>query len=480
MATVPIKGVRGRLATIVVGLAALVAAGVFLLVRHRPLTSPIGVAAVERAPSDAAPLPAPAWTAAQLGDLLASVKAADAEGLRSSDYQRDALQVAIDGGRTGAAVDGLADGAARSLAHDYAAGRVRNRHRFNWYVDYAGPDAAQLAAQVTAARERGELASWLAGLLPTAAAYRALHDALAATPADDTERRARIKANMERWRWLPRDFGGGDQLYVNLPTYQLDLVRDGQTVSSYRAVIGATDMPTPVLSSMVRQVIVNPDWIVPQSIVRKSHLRPSAKYQFITRPDGTVRVRQKPGAGNALGKVKIQFPNKLAIYFHDTPSRSLFGASARAFSHGCVRVQHIDALAAAIVGDDDRLATALAGSATRSFRTDRPLRANIVYLTLVPDQAGGLADVGDPYKMDRALALALDPSTPAVQARLPDPAALAEPLPAPAAAPARPARPARAPADTGLVAPNAEPADPIIVDPPAEVAPAADQDHAPD
>jgi murein L,D-transpeptidase YcbB/YkuD len=250
---------------------------------------------------------------------------------------------------------------------------------------------------------------------------------------------------MERWRWLPRDFGQGDQLYVNLPTYRIELRHDRETLAGYNAVIGATDMPTPVLSAPVKQVIANPDWIVPASIVRKSHLRPGGRYEFSTRPDGSVRVRQKPGPGNALGRVKIQFPNKLAIYFHDTPSRGLFGASMRAFSHGCVRVQHIEALASSIVRDPERFETALAGTKTRSFSTARPLRANIVYLTLVPRADGGLADVGDPYKMDAKMAAALDPGARRVTAEvLPEataPVQTAAPQPSGQPAKSRAARP---------------------------------------
>ena len=285
---------------------------------------------------------------------------------------------------------------------------------------------------------------------------------------------------MERWRWLPRDFGRGDQLYVNLPTYRLDVVERGQTVASYKAVIGATDMPTPVLSAAVRQIIVNPDWIVPQSIVKRSHLRPgvSSRYVFSTRPDGTLRVRQKPGAGNALGKVKIEFPNKLAIYFHDTPSRSLFGESARAFSHGCVRVQHIDALARSVVADAGRFDAALAGSQTRGFPAARPWRANIVYLTLVADAGGTLTDVGDPYKADEPLAAALQgrkPTAPrplagtsASPAKKPSSGAALRPMltptPVPALPPSAPA--SNDPAGSDLGTPSTNPADETDQTPP--------------
>lgn len=394
------------------GSAALVAAGLLtvgvggLWIGAKEL-SRLSSRSAERA--QGATEPAAPWTMGQLRELIRAVRSAEQEGLRPSDYELDDLEAAATAGRGGPGVDAMATAAAAALAHDYAAGRIRNRHRFNWYIDYAGPDRAGLTARASAARERGQLGAWLVGLLPTSSDYRALRTALAATPASAGQRRDRIMANMERWRWLPRDIGAGDQLYVNLPTYQLQVIANGQVTQTYRAVIGATDMPTPVLSATVRQVIANPDWIVPASIVRRSHLTPgsSSRYIFTTRADGTLRVRQKPGPGNALGRVKIEFPNAHAIYFHDTPSKSLFGANDRAFSHGCVRVQDIETLALSLVSRPDRFTTALAGDKTRSFSPAGTWKATIVYLTLVPAAGGALRDVGDPYAMDERLAAAL-------------------------------------------------------------------------
>lgn len=396
----------GFSAILVAGVAALVAAAM-LLIHRTPSVGDIP-RAIHGAP--AAAVPPPPWTGPQLRDLIDAIDGSAQQGLRPGDYDRAALKIALGAQGASRSIDALATHAAQTLAHDYAAGRIHNRHRFNWYIPYAGPSPAALGDQIVKARQAGSLRDWLDGLLPDEPDYAALRSALARTPADDVRRRERIEANMERWRWLPRSFGTGDMLYVNLPTYRLDVIENGGRTASYRAVIGATDMPTPVLSAEVRRVVVNPDWIVPHSIVLKSHLRPgaSSRYEFSTRPDGTVRVRQKPGTGNALGKVKIEFPNPLAIYFHDTPSRSLFGRDVRAFSHGCVRVQHVDALAASLVGDADRFAAALAGDQTRSFATARPWRATIVYLTLVRNMDGNLTDVGDPYKLDEPMAEALE------------------------------------------------------------------------
>ena len=403
------RGGRGR-GFLFVAVLALIAAAAALFVRVRPAALPVPLAGAPAVPEPPPPPPPPPppWTAAQLRDLASAVGGAGREGLRPADYDEAALSDAIAAGSSGPAVDALATRAAAALAHDYAAGRVRNRHRFHWHIDYAGPDAATLAKEIVAARQAGRLGAWFEALLPTSDAYRALRTALAATPDDDPIRRDRIEANLERWRWLPRDYGEGDRIVINLPTYRVDLIEGGERVASYKAVIGAADMPTPVLSGAVRQVIANPDWIVPASIVRKSHIRPSAKYQFLPRPGGGVRVRQRPGSGNALGKVKVEFANKLAIYFHDTPAKSLFARDARAFSHGCIRVQGIAALAGSIVPDRVRYEAAMAGSKTRGFKVAHPWRADIVYLTMVPDGDGGVRGVGDPYGLDAPLAAAIE------------------------------------------------------------------------
>lgn len=422
---------RGNAALVTAGVLTVAAGGLWIGTKGLPWRSSSREAELTLSATKAA---AP-WTMAQLRELIDAVRSAEQEGLRPADYKFSELEAAAASGRAAPRVDAIATAAAAALAHDYAAGRVKNRHRFNWYIDYAGPDRAELAARITEARERGQLGSWLAGLLPTSPDYRSLRAALANTSRDDGQRRDRIIANLERWRWLPQDFGTGDQLYVNLPTYQLQVISNGEVTQTYRAVIGATDMPTPVLSATVRQVIANPDWIVPASIVRRSHLTPgsSSRYIFKTRPNGTLRVRQKPGPGNALGRVKIEFPNAHAIYFHDTPSKSLFGANARAFSHGCVRVQDIEALALSLVARPDRFTTALAGDKTRSFSPARVWKANIIYLTLVAAADGSLSDVGDPYKMDEKLAAALQGRKPPRPALAPNPAtpsAMVSPRPA--------------------------------------------------
>ena len=378
-----------RVAIVVVVIAA-IAIAIIDIPRNIPRhagTAPGGVAA---------PPPPPPWTAPQRAALQEAIRGADAEGLRSEDYRVTAQDD-----------DARATGQALALAHDYAAGRIRNRARFGWHVDHPAPSPAELAAALIAARGEDRLGAWLASLLPGAAPYAALRTALAdATPGAE---RNRIRANMERWRWLPRDYGAApDRLLVNLPTYRLDVIRGGATRASYRVVIGAPETRTPTLSATVARVIVNPSWIVPPSIVRSSHIRPGGAYAFTALPNGQVRVRRRPGAGNSLGKVKIEMPNSMAIYLHDTPAKALFERDARAFSHGCVRVQHVDALAASLLDDGPRFAAAYAGGTTRSFPVTHPWPVDIVYLTLDTKPGEAPVALGDPYGLDAPMAAALD------------------------------------------------------------------------
>ena len=156
-----------------------------------------------------------------------------------------------------------------------------------------------------------------------------------------------IIANMERWRWAPRDLG---KVYVmvNIPDYTLKVVRDNQMVWTTRIVVGKPgNLATPITSAMMTHITVNPTWNVPPSIIQNEYLPalqqdPQAMDRIglkLTRnPDGTIHIYQPPGDNNALGRIRFNFPNKFLVYQHDTPDKKLFTLDKRAFSHGCMRV----------------------------------------------------------------------------------------------------------------------------------------------
>ena len=156
-----------------------------------------------------------------------------------------------------------------------------------------------------------------------------------------------IDANMERWRWLPRDLGR-TYVMVNIPDYTLKVDHDNQVTWRTKIVAGKPQTPTPLLSASMDTVLVNPSWYVPQSIIQNELLPLYASDPNIfdrmglevkKGPDGNINVVQPPGAANALGRIKFNFPNKFQVYLHDTPEKRLFAADKRAFSHGCMRVE---------------------------------------------------------------------------------------------------------------------------------------------
>ncbi|MBV9558165.1 MAG: L,D-transpeptidase family protein, partial [Pseudolabrys sp.] len=156
-----------------------------------------------------------------------------------------------------------------------------------------------------------------------------------------------IEANMERWRWLPRDLGR-TYVMVNVPDYTLKVVKDNDIVWRTKIVSGKPSNPTPLLTANMQTVVVNPSWFVPQSIIQNELLPQYEKDpQIFDRmglevrrgPDGNINVVQPPGAANALGRIKFNFPNRFQVYLHDTPEKKLFSYEKRAFSHGCMRVE---------------------------------------------------------------------------------------------------------------------------------------------
>ncbi len=157
----------------------------------------------------------------------------------------------------------------------------------------------------------------------------------------------RVLANMERWRWLPRDLGR-TYVMVNIPDFTLKVVRDNNIAWRTKIVAGKPQTPTPLTSGAMDTVIVNPSWYVPQSIIQNELLPLYASDPKIfdrmglevkRGPDGHINVVQPPGAANALGRIKFNFPNKFQVYLHDTPEKRLFASERRAFSHGCMRVE---------------------------------------------------------------------------------------------------------------------------------------------
>lgn len=348
------------------------------------------------------------WSPEAVGKLVKVIEGARAEGLDPAVYNLDGLRQAAGSGQ-GPALDMVADAAAAQLAHDYYFGRVTDRDDMGWMIQRPAYEPQELARGLSQAIASGEIRKFYASLLPSDARYAALREALAQT--DDPTLRDRLRVNMERWRWMPRGLGD-DYLYVNVPSYKLQVMTGGATLATYDVVVGAPKTRTPMLASPTSSFVVNPWWNVPTSIVKSSNLRPGkVGFQFKASADGGYAVRQPPGPRNALGKIKFNLANDQAIYLHDTPAKSAFGRDERALSHGCIRVKNIDQLAAQLMGeggDTAQFDEALASPDTATLRLPRTWQVYIVYFTLDGNDASNLASYSDPYGYDAQILTRLD------------------------------------------------------------------------
>ena len=174
-----------------------------------------------------------------------------------------------------------------------------------------------------------------------------------------TYRMGQIAANLERFRWLPRSLGDR-YILVNVPAFELTAYDSGKAALNMKVIVGQDyqGKSTPVFSDSMEFVVFRPYWIVTDSIASKE-IYPKAEadpgylernnYEIVT-IEHRKRVRQKPGDKNSLGLVKFMFPNDFNIYLHDTPQGELFNKDVRAFSHGCIRLQHPDQLAQFVLG----------------------------------------------------------------------------------------------------------------------------------
>ncbi|SDC02494.1 Murein L,D-transpeptidase YcbB/YkuD [Sphingomonas sp. YR710] len=342
------------------------------------------------------------WSPASAQALLSVIDASRAEGLNPADYSADALRVAIASGQRGPVLDATADSAAMKIAHDYADGHIDDKASFDWHIAPSMDDAA-LNAGLAKALAENSVDLWLQSLLPDNDQYRALKAAYALTEPGDAATRETLRTNMERWRWMPRKLGD-HYLYVNIPTYRLQDMQDGIEQAAYNVVVGAPETPTPQLALQAQSIVVNPSWNLPPTVLKEGKIRPGAAatakgYSFTRRADGSLAIRQAPGPQNALGRIKFDMPNPWSIYLHDTPSKWAFAKSNRALSHGCVRVQNIDQLAASIK-DEGAVDSALAERTTKTLQLEKSLPVYIVYFTAQADADGKVRYLDDPYRRD--------------------------------------------------------------------------------
>lgn len=225
-----------------------------------------------------------------------------------------------------------------------------------------------------------------------------------------------MRANMERWRWLPRNLPV-NRVQVNIAAAVLTLFEGDKPIFSMRAVTGSPKNQTPMLSSSIHSVLLNPPWNVPASIAKKE-LWPKGKaaliaqgYQIVGTPETGQRIVQPAGPGSALGRIKFDFDNPFAVYLHDTPARARFSSYDRLASHGCVRLEKPVPLAEYLMRGSPTAGQVQALIDTgKTQRVALPQRVAVylLYWTAFASGNGTMNFRSDPYGWDALLAKRLD------------------------------------------------------------------------
>jgi len=254
------------------------------------------------------------------------------------------------------------------------------------------------------------------------------------------QRIRRIELNLERWRWLPRELGD-PHIRVNIPGFDLVVSEGGAAALSMRVVAGREVRRTPVFSSRLDRIVLNPDWNIPRRIavedilpkarrdpdyLRREKIRvfehwgPGAAeldpaeidWPSVSAREFRYRLMKDPGPHNDLGRVKFLFPNPFAVYLHDTPSRALFSRARRGFSSGCIRIEKPLELASWLLrgdaaGSPEGIEALLASDRTHTLRLKRPVPLHLLYMTAAVEEDGTVRFFEDLYGRDPVLDRAL-------------------------------------------------------------------------
>ena len=363
------------------------------------------------ADQDVQPLDVMLWSQDQAQALYDFATGIAAEGLDPADYPLERLKYGLES-ENELVRSSAANFAFDHIIHDVMLGHTPKEARIDWHIvdpDLDSESLDKIRAEAIMAPDMGE---WIRNQLPTHPQYAALKHALEVADPEDTALVAKIKTNLDRWRWLPRDLGER-YIIVNVPAYTAALVEDGVTKSRHRAVSGAKATPTPQLMAEATGVIFNPYWNVPKSI--EPEVRGKAGYEAIKADDGSIiRYRQPPGPSNALGRVKFVMYNPHLIYLHDTNARGLFDTQNRAYSHGCIRTENILKLATMLLEEDggewsaEKTVEVVNSGENTGAKFVKPIPVYIVYMSAAAKPSGEIVAYEDIYSRDGQVLAALD------------------------------------------------------------------------
>ncbi|MFC0180389.1 L,D-transpeptidase [Thorsellia kenyensis] len=252
-----------------------------------------------------------------------------------------------------------------------------------------------------------------------------------------SEKISLIALNMQRLRLIPSDVSTG--ILVNIPDYSLKFYKDGELILDSRVIVGSIARKTPIMTNEINRVVINPPWSVPTRLAREDIAPKGIKdphyfvrngYSLVDLSDGQpidvddvlwenvsasnfpFAVRQKPGAGNSLGRYKFDMPNDQAIYLHDTPNHALFDRDVRAISSGCVRVNKSTELANLLLNleqwDKDKVANTVKKGQTTPVNLSSKVPVELYYLTAWPNEEGQIQYRADIYGYDKLITNAIN------------------------------------------------------------------------
>ena len=381
-----------------------------------------------------APLTAPALNWVKVGDdraarvLIELLESSSLDGLDPSDFPVASLQHAIDRPQFDDSDELIALNRKFDNAYVAYVRALRSGAAVGWkLVDKDLAPGRQSRSQILArAASAPSLADYIADMSFMHPAYAEMRRALQTAAEEGGQRsQALLRLNLQRLQMLP---ASGRYVLVNAAAQRLQMIEDGKVVDEMKVVVGKEKNPTPVMAAYIRYAALNPYWEVPSDLaaeriapnVVKEGLGYLKHHSYVVLSDWgetpqtvdpetidwqavadgkiLIRVRQMPGPGNAMGRMKFMFPNSEGVYLHDTPDKQLLNEDARLFSGGCVRLEDAPRLARWLFG---KSLTPKGAGPDEKVELDRPVPVYIAYLTAMPEE-GRIAYYEDIYGRDQA------------------------------------------------------------------------------